>query len=110
MFYCGNLSGGGWSCLEVSPDQYDTEELAEVLEEPQVAQLAVFHGGWHDGKAFAFDLRAASPRGEHPIVAFDEGRPTLPRRPGKPTPFGRWLVARVERLTRIAERNLRELG
>ncbi len=110
MFYCGNVSGGGWSCLEVAPGLYDTGELADASGEPAVRALEVFHGGWHTDHAFAFDTRAASPGHDRPIVPFGEGDPRVPRKPGKPVAFGAWLFARVEKLTRVAERNLRELA
>lgn len=110
MFYCGNVSGGGWSCLEVAPGLYDTGDLADAMGDDAVRALDVFHGGWHTDHAFAFDTRASSAGNDRPIVPFAEGSPTVPRRPGKPVAFGAWLFARVEKLTRIAEKNLRELA
>ena len=99
-FYCGNVSGGGWSPLEIHPDDYDCmEELAEEHEQPDYLKLRVFHGGWHHGQSFAFDTRFTSPEGEHPIVRFDECEPELPDGPPERVlPFGFWLLRRVERM------------
>ena len=108
MFYCGNVSGGGWSCLEVADDLYDTAELAKIMKVPDLAKLHVFHGGWHTGHGFAFDERVATKTNEHLIVPFDEGEPALAKS-ANVVPFGMWLWKRVDKLTRIAERNLREL-
>src|SRR5690606_35201991 len=47
MFYCGNVSGGGWSCLEIADDVFDMDGHVEAVGEPALAQLVVFHGGWH---------------------------------------------------------------
>ncbi len=109
MFYCGNVTGGGWSPLEIAPALYDLTDVVEATGDASLNALEVFHGGWDRGLAFAFDKRAADDAGEHPILPFDDGDPSLPKRPKKPVPFGDWLFARVEKLTRVAERNLREL-
>ncbi|WP_338871813.1 hypothetical protein [Myxococcus stipitatus] len=109
-FPCGNVSGGGWSCLEVGDDIYDIRELARATRNPALGSLEVFHGGWHTGRAFAFDSRTSSTTGERAIHPFDEGTPSLPKesRPERIQPFGLWLHRRVTQLTRTAERNLRE--
>jgi hypothetical protein len=110
MFYCGNVTGGGWSCLEIASDVYDTRDLAEALGEPDVAQLEVFHGGWHHDKSFAFDRRNQNARGERAIVPFgEEITSKLSPLPKSVTPFGDWLYTRTAALVRTAERNLREL-
>jgi len=67
-FYCGNVTGGGWSPLEIRAHEYDTKLLAEECEDPELEKLHVFHGGWHDGKSFAFDTRFHSDDGEEPII------------------------------------------
>ncbi|WP_342378116.1 hypothetical protein NVS55_02100 [Myxococcus stipitatus] len=109
-FPCGNVSGGGWSCLEVGDDIYDIRGLVQATRNPALRHLEVFHGGWHTGRAFAFDSRSVSATGERAIHPFDEGTPTLPKemRPERIQPFGLWLHQHVTRLLRIAERNLRE--
>jgi hypothetical protein len=110
MFYCSNVSGGGWSCLEIGADLYPIKELARALRNPELTALDVFAGGWHDDKSFAFDTRTTSRTGEHPIVPFGEGDPKLARAGAKPVPFGLWLHARVNRLTKLVERNLRDIA
>lgn len=107
-FYCGNVSGGGWSPLEISEDQYDLDDLVEATGDASLSALQVFHGGWHTGYSFAFDTRTASPAGEHAIVDFDEGSPSLPKKT-KVVPFGDWLYARVKSQLAIVEQNLSEL-
>lgn len=112
MFYCGNVTGGGWSCLEIpEPGDYDITDQAEATGNEALKQLHVFHGGWHTGCSWAFDQRVKSPTGEFAIIAFDDTLEALPRRakPERIIPFGDWLYKRVVLLTRIAERNLREL-
>jgi hypothetical protein len=109
MFYCGNVSGGGWSCLEIGEDLYDMEDLIDAMEQPKLEALEVFAGGWHDDKSFAFDKRTSSKTNEHPIVRFGEGDPKLAKAGAKIEPFGTWLHARVGKLTKIVERNLRDL-
>ncbi|MBN8467685.1 hypothetical protein JYJ95_14285 [Corallococcus exiguus] len=98
MFLCGNVTGGGWSCLEVADDLYERDDLV------------VFHGGWHTSRSFAFDPRVGSPTGELAIIPFDEGMEKLPRpmKRERVQPFGLWLHKRVVQLVRIAERNLHE--
>ncbi len=107
-FYCGNVSGGGWSPLEISEGQYELEDLIEATGDASLSALQVFHGGWHTGYSFAFDTRTASPDGEHAIVPFDEGAPSLPKK-AKVVPFGNWLYARVKAQLAIVEKNLNEL-
>ncbi|MET0405091.1 MAG: hypothetical protein ABW123_21935, partial [Cystobacter sp.] len=110
-FYCGNVTGGGWSCLEIpEPGDFSMEEHAEATENEELNQLLVFHGGWHSGCSWAFDQRVKSPAGEFAIVPFEDTMDKMPRRmkPERVVPFGDWLYKRVVSLTRIAERNLRE--
>ncbi len=112
MFYCGNVTGGGWSCLELpEAGDYDIAEQAEATGNEALNQLHVFHGGWHTGYSWAFDQRVKSPAGEFAIIPFDDTLESLPRqaKPERIVPFGDWLYKRVVSLTRIAERNLREL-
>ncbi|WP_224370953.1 hypothetical protein [Hyalangium versicolor] len=113
MFYCGNVTGGGWSCLEIDESgTYEMSDLVEATGNEELENLFVFHGGWHTGLSFAFDWRESSPSGEFAIIPFDESIQEMP----KPTkreriePFGQWLYKRVTSLARIAERNLRELN
>lgn len=113
MFYCGNVTGGGWSCLEIdSAGTYEIDELVEATGIEELENLFVFHGGWHDGRSFAFDWRESSPSGEYAIIPFDENIQELPKptKPARIEPFGQWLYKRVSALTRIAERNLREVN
>jgi hypothetical protein len=110
MFYCGNVSGGGWSCLEIGEQLYDLDGLIAATKQRELAVLHVFAGGWHDDKSFAFDTRTSSPTGEHPIVAFGEGAPKLAKSGAKPVAFGVWLHARVSKLAKTVERNLRDLA
>jgi hypothetical protein len=110
MFYCGNVSGGGWSCMEIADDLYDTSELGKALGEPELGKLEVFHGGWHHDKSFAFDSRKVDGSGERAIVAFgEEITSELGPTPKAVKPFGDWLYARTVSLAKTVERNLREL-
>ncbi|MFF1651005.1 hypothetical protein [Streptomyces sp. NPDC058240] len=112
MFYCGNVSGGGWSCLEIdSAGTYDTDDHADAVDNPELAELFVFHGGWHYDQSFAFDQRVCSPSGEHPVVPFSDTLECLPppALPSTVEPFGMWLYHRVSDLAEQAERNLCEL-
>jgi hypothetical protein len=112
MFSCGNVSGGGWSCLEVdSAGTYDTEEHADAVDNPELAEVFVFHGGWHTDRSYAFDKRVRSASGEHPVVPFSDMLDCLPP-PASPTavePFGMWLYRHVSDLAGQAEENLRKL-
>ncbi|QRO02833.1 hypothetical protein JRI60_37100 [Archangium violaceum] len=110
MFLCGNVTGGGWSCLEVSNDLYEMDDLVEATGNTDLEELLVFHGGWHTRKSFAFDCRVASPSGELAIIPFDESIEKLPRpmKPERVQPFGTWLHKRVSELIRTAEANLHE--
>ncbi|RKG69877.1 hypothetical protein D7V80_07270 [Corallococcus sp. CA054B] len=110
MFLCGNVTGGGWSCLEVAEDLYAMEDLVEATGNPDLEDLLVFHGGWHTSRSFAFDPCVESATGELAIIPFDEGLEKLPRpmKRERVQPFGLWLHKRVTQLVRIAERNLRE--
>ncbi|WP_227028000.1 hypothetical protein [Corallococcus soli] len=113
MFYCGNVTGGGWSCLEIDSDSdYPIEDLVENTGNEELEDLFVFHGGAHHGRAFAFDPREVSSAGEQAIIPFDDNLTRLPRRvkPERIVPFGDWLYKRVVALTKVAERNLRELS
>lgn len=105
-FHVGNVSGGGWSHLEIDADgTYEMDGLIEATGQAELEALLVFHGGWHDGHAFALDRRAKSKSGEHPIVSFDESAPELARSPTRLTiqPFGDWLYARVKKVARAIE-------
>ncbi|WP_244237906.1 hypothetical protein [Corallococcus terminator] len=113
MFYCGNVTGGGWSCLEIDSDSdYPLDDLVELTGNEELADLVVFHGGWHHDLSFAFDPREVSPTGEQAIIPFGDNLTRLPRRvkPERIVPFGDWLYRRVVALTKVAERNLRELN
>ncbi|MFP2926189.1 hypothetical protein ACLESO_13415 [Pyxidicoccus sp. 3LG] len=109
-FPCGNVTGGGWSCLEIADDIYEIDGLVEATGNEDLEDLFVFHGGWHIGRSFAFDHRTKSPTGEHAVVPFDEDLQALPKKtpPARIQPFGSWLHKHVSRLTSIAEENLRE--
>ncbi|WP_242588443.1 hypothetical protein [Corallococcus macrosporus] len=111
MFLCGNVTGGGWSCLEIADDVYDIEGLVEATGNTELENLRVFHGGWHTSRSFAFDARVVSPTGEQAIIPFDEGEAELPRpmKRERVQPFGLWLHKRVAQLARTAEENLREM-
>ncbi|RKH08958.1 hypothetical protein D7V97_17980 [Corallococcus sp. CA053C] len=113
MFYCGNVTGGGWSCLEIdSNSDYPIDDLVELTGNADFEDLFVFHGGWHHDRSFAFDPREVSATGEQAIIPFDDNITRLPRRvkPERIVPFGHWLYKRVVSLTKVAERNLRELS
>src|SRR5262249_3283070 len=45
-FYCGNVSGGGWSCLELEDIDYDTSGADGCYPGRGYARGRVFHGGW----------------------------------------------------------------
>ncbi len=112
MFYCGNVTGGGWSCLEIDSDSdYSLDDQVEVTGNEELENLFVFHGGWHHDRSWAFDQRVASPTGEYAIIPFDDTLEKLPReaKPERIVPFGLWLYKRVAALTKVAEKNLREL-
>lgn len=103
-FYCGNVSGGGLSPLQIRDQDYGyLEELADAHDEPAYLKLNVFHGGWHDGLSYAFDTRFTSPEGEHPIVDFDEceAPSMLSEAPAEIQPFGFWLLERVKELSAV---------
>jgi hypothetical protein len=112
MFYCGNVSGGGWSCLEIAEDIYDIDGLIEATHNTSLEVLDVFHGGWHHDQSFAFDTRTRGRTGDAAIIPFGENIAELPAAPRANTvkPFGDWLLARVMAQTKIAEKNIRELG
>lgn len=112
MFYCGNVSGGGWSCLEIAEDIYDIDGLADATGNPGLEVLDVFHGGWHDGRSFAFDTRTRGRTGDAAIIPFGEDIGELPPAPRANTvkPFGDWLLQRVLTQTKLVEKNIRELG
>lgn len=112
MFYGGNVTGGGWSCLEIAEDIYDIDGLADATGNPGLEVLDVFHGGWHDGKSFAFDTRTRGRTGDAAIIPFGEEIGELPPAPRANTvkPFGDWLLQRVLTQTKIVEKNIRELG
>jgi len=103
-FYCGNVSGGGWSPLEIRAHEYDTAGLAAAMGMEELSKLHVFHGGWHHGHSFAFDTRFTSAENEHPIVSFDEceAEELLVEEPNTIEPFGFWLLRRVDELLEIA--------
>lgn len=101
-FSCGNVTGGGMSPLELNANEYNSRALADALEQPEVARLHVFHGGWHDGLSWAFDPSVTDDTGERLIVRFSELEVDLddpPRRGAVVKPFGFWLFERVETLT-----------
>ncbi len=113
-FHCGNVSGGGWSPLEINEGEYNIKGLVKALgaDAPAgLAQFEVFHGGWHHGLSFAFDRRSVSATGESAIVPFDEGDPQIPKitAAAKIVPFGTWLHKRVQQLTATVEANIREI-
>ncbi|MCY1017093.1 hypothetical protein [Pyxidicoccus sp. MSG2] len=113
MFYCGNVTGGGWSCLEIDSDSdYSMDDQVEATGNEELENLFVFHGGWHQDRSWAFDQRVSSPGGEYAVIPFGDNLQDLPRpvKPERIVPFGLWLYKRVVALTRIAETNLRELG
>ncbi|QSQ28384.1 hypothetical protein JY651_35060 [Pyxidicoccus parkwayensis] len=112
MFYCGDVTGGGWSCLEVDSDSgYSTDGLVEATGNEELEDLFVFHGGQHQDRSWALDRRVSSPTGEFAVIPFSDTLEKLPRlaKPERIVPFGHWLYKRVVALTRIAEKNLREL-
>ncbi|WP_244227776.1 hypothetical protein [Corallococcus aberystwythensis] len=110
MFLCGNVTGGGWSCLEIADDLYAMDDLVEATGNTDLEDLLVFHGGWHTSRSFAFDSRVVSAAGELSIIPFDEGMEKLPRpmKRERVQPFGLWLHKRVTQFVRTAEGNLRE--
>ena len=112
MFYCGNVTGGGWSCLEIAENIYDIDALIEATHNTSLEVLEVFHGGWHHDQSFAFDTRTRGRTGDAAIIPFGENIAELPAAPRANTvkPFGDWLLARVMAQTKIAEKNIRELG
>ncbi|MFY1832024.1 hypothetical protein ACN47A_39355 [Myxococcus fulvus] len=110
-FYCGNVTGGGWSCLEISADVYDIGGLVDATGNDELEDLEPFHGGWDINRSFAFDNRSSNAAGERAIVPFDENTTDMPRKTpvSRIQPFGLWMHKRVSHLTRVAERNLRDL-
>ncbi|MBZ4398142.1 hypothetical protein K8640_13180 [Myxococcus sp. XM-1-1-1] len=110
-FHAGNVTGGGWSCMEIADDVYDINDLVEASGNEALEDLQPFHGGWHVDRSFAFDNRSVNAAGERAIVAFDESITDLPKKTpvGRIQPFGSWLHKRVSLLTSIAESNLSEL-
>ncbi|MCP3060168.1 hypothetical protein LXT21_15395 [Myxococcus sp. K38C18041901] len=110
-FYCGNVTGGGWSCLEISADVYDIGNLVDATGNDELEDLEPFHGGWDINRSFAFDNRASNAAGERAIVPFDENTSDMPKKTpvSRIQPFGLWMHQRVSQMTRIAERNLRDL-
>lgn len=111
MFMCGNVTGGGWSCLEIGDDIYEMDGLVDATGNTDLEDLIVFHGGWHTGRSFAFDSRVVSATGERAIIPFDESMQKLPRpmKRERVQPFGLWLHKRVTQLVRTVEGNLREV-
>jgi len=97
---------------KIADDLYDIADLAEAVDNPELAKLVVFHGGWHHEKSFAFDTRTHGPTGDAAIIPFDDNLTELRAAPkaSKVTPFGDWLFARVTKLVTLAERNIRDLA
>ncbi len=103
MFYCGNVSGGGWCCLEVGDLGVDLEEFDKAHPGLGYATARVFHGGW-GCTGFVFDQRVASPTGEHPSYPFSLDGPTDDLMPAQPVDsieieaFGHWLEREVHKI------------
>ncbi|MDX2090464.1 MAG: hypothetical protein SFX73_21580 [Kofleriaceae bacterium] len=103
MFYCGNVSGGGWCCLEIGDLEVDLEDTAEVHPGRGYEIARVFHGGW-GRTGYLFDRRVATPTGEHPIYeicldgAIDELMPEQPTAPETIEAFGHWLEREVHQI------------
>lgn len=104
-FYCGNVSGGGWCCLELADLDYDTSGADGLYPDRGYARGRVFHGGW--GRyGYIMDTRVASAAGEHPIYRFSDDGPIdrddlMPETPADPAaiePFGCWLERHVHEL------------
>ncbi len=113
-FHCGNVSGGGWSPLEIAADLYDIKGLVHALGKNApvgLDQLLVFHGGWHHDLSFAFDRRSSTKSGELAIILFDDNIYQVPKitPTAKILPFGTWLLKTVKRLSKIVESNIREI-
>ena len=75
--------------------------MSAVMEDAPVAQ-----------RSWAFDRRVNSPTGEYAVIPFSDSLEKLPRpvKPERIVPFGLWLYKRVAALTKVAEKNLRELS
>lgn len=100
MFYCGNVSGGGWCCLDVGDLAVDLEDTAASHPGRGYETARVFHGGW-GRTGYLFDRRVATPTGEHPIYEIcldgpiDELMPEQPVEPDTIEAFGHWLEREV---------------
>lgn len=100
MFYCGNVTGGGWCCLEVGDIDVDLSVLDEGYPGLGYGEARAFHGGWGQ-TGYLFDRRVASMTGEHPIYPFsldgpmDDLMPETPIDPEGIEPFGHWLEREV---------------
>jgi hypothetical protein len=113
MFLCGNLSGGGWCCLELDDLDYDTSGAADCHPDRGYESGRVFHGGWGDS-GYIMDTRVASASGEHPIYAFCDDGPIdesdqMPEQPDQAAPiepFGFWLERHVHELVSEIEHRL----
>jgi hypothetical protein len=113
MFNCGDVTGGGWSCLEVDSDSgYSLDGQVEATGNEELEDLFVFHGGLHQDRSWALDQRVSSPTGEYAVIPFSDSLEKLPKpvKPERIVPFGLWLYKRVAALTKVAEKNLRELS
>ncbi len=104
-FYCGNVSGGGWSALQLGEELGDAEPLADETPGHGYEHALVFHGGW-GRTGYFFDRRQASPTGEwsiHPICLDGPQEEDPPADgeladPSTIEPFGVWLERHVHEL------------
>lgn len=107
-FLCGNVSGGGWSPLEIGEGLADASPLADERPGHGYEDALVFHGGW-GRTGYLFDRRQASPTGEWAIYPIcldgpqDEDPPADDELddPASIEPFGFWFEREVYALVEV---------
>jgi hypothetical protein len=117
MFYCGNVSGGGWSALELGEGLGEADVLADETPNHGYDDALVFHGGW-GRTGYFFDRRQASPTGEWAIYPLcldgpqDEDPPGDDELPDASTieAFGFWLERHVDELVAIVRPRLQAIA
>ncbi len=116
-FYCGNVSGGGWSALELGEDLGEADLLADETPDHGYEDGLVFHGGW-GRTGYFFDRRQANAEGEWAIypICLDGPQDTDPPAddalpdPATIEPFGIWLEREVFELVETIRPRLAAIG